>query len=669
MLGYGYWQRAFGGDPDIVGRELRLGGRAYTVVGIAPEAYRGALRGIQAELFVPISMYDELMGVPMLDERDNHNLIGVARLAPGATLVQAETAVAAVTASLDSARLDGWRVGDSFSLVPTTDVLVFPSMDPYIRAVAWLLMVVVGLVLLLACTNLASFLLARARDRRREIAVRLALGASRGALVRQLLTETMLLSLLGGLAGFGLAVWLLGALEAADFPLPFSLELTLDLSPDRRVLAFTLGISAVAGLLLGLVPALQSARSDVVSTLKQDTVGGGQPGRLRWRNALVLTQLTVSLVLLVGAGLFLRSFQQLNAIDPGFGREPTGLLSVMVPNTRYTPDEGHRYARRLLDRFQVLPGMLTVGLITNMPLDIMSNGLDFTVDGHIPPRDQDTYRAERASVDPAFFEAASIPIVRGRAFRDTDGPDAVAVAIVSEAMAQRFWPDGDAVGRVIRRSDPEAADLRVVGVAANIKIDSLGESPAWHVYLPYTQTENFLVHFVARTSGDADEAALALATAGRALDPEMLVWGTSTMARHLTVPRLPAQLGAFVLSVFAVLALVLAIIGLYGVVSYAVASRTREVGIRMALGASAPAITRLLAADGIRLVLVGSVIGLSLSFLVSRLLTDLLVGTPATDLAAFLGAPLVLGATAVLASYLPARRASRVSPVTALRAD
>ena len=313
--------------------------------------------------------------------------------------------------------------------------------------------------------------------------------------------------------------------------------------------------------------------------------------------------------------------------------------------------------------------MLTVGLITNMPLDIMSNGLDFTVDGHIPPRDQDAYRAERASVDPAFFEAASIPIVRGRAFRDTDGPDAVPVAIVSEAMAQRFWPDGDAVGRVIRRSDPEAADLRVVGVAANIKIDSLGESPAWHVYLPYTQTENFLVHFVARTSGDADEAALALATAGRALDPEMLVWGTSTMARHLTVPRLPAQLGAFVLSVFAVLALVLAIIGLYGVVSYAVASRTREVGIRMALGASAPAITRLLAADGIRLVLVGSVIGLSLSFLVSRLLTDLLVGTPATDLAAFLGAPLVLGATAVLASYLPARRASRVSPVTALRAD
>jgi len=409
--------------------------------------------------------------------------------------------------------------------------------------------------------------------------VRLSLGASRGALVRQLLTETTLLSLLGGLAGFGLAVWLLGALEAANFPLP--LELTLDLSPDRGVLAFTIGISALAGLLLGLVPALQSTRPDVVSTLKQETAGGGQPGQLRWRTALIITQLTVSLVLLVGAGLFLRSFQQLNEIDPGFGRQSAGMMSIMVPNTRFAPEEGRRYVRRLLDRFQSLPGLQTVGLITNMPLGLMSNGLRFNVDGFTPPRDRDGYRAEVASVDPAFFDAATIPIVEGRGFRDTADADAPGVAVISEAMAQRFWPDGDALGRTIRRLAADEADLRVVGIAANIKVDSLGEAPAWHMYLPYTQTENFLVHFIARTSVDADQAALAMAAAGRALDPEMMLGNTSTIARHLAV---------------------------------------------------------------------------------SRLLGGLLVGTGTTDLMAFIGAPLVLGVTAVLASYLPARRASRGPP-------
>jgi predicted permease len=669
MLAHGYWQRAFGGDPDIVGRDLRIGGQAYTVVGVVPDGYSGSLQGVQAELFVPMTMYDQVMGVPMRESRNSHNLLGRARLAPDVTLVQAETAVTAVGTALDDTRIAGWNVGDSFSMVPTTDVMVFPSMDRFIRAIAWLLMVVVGLVLLLACMNLASFLLARARDRRREVAVRLALGASRGALVRQLLTETTLLSLLGGLAGFGLAVWLLGALEVADFPLPFSLELTLDLTPDARVFAFTVAISVLAGTVLGLVPALQSTRPDVVSTLKQETAGGGQPGHHRWRNALIVSQLTVSLVLLVGAGLFLRSFQQLNAIDPGFGHAPAGMLSIMVPNTRFSEEEGQRYVRRLLERFQVLPGVEAVGLNDNVPLDLSSSGLGFNVDGHTPPTDRDGYRAERSAVDPAYFEAATIPILRGRNFRDSDGPDAPPVAIISEAMAQRFWPDGDAVGRLMRRPGDEAADLLVVGVAADTKVESLGEAPAWQVYLPYTQTRTFLVNFIARTSVDADQTALAMATAGRSLDPEIMVWGTTTIARHLAVPRLPAQLGAFVLSVFAVLALGLAVIGLYGVVSYAVASRAREVGIRMALGASAPAVTRLLAGDGIRLVMIGSVIGLSLSFLVARLLTDLLVSTPTTDLMAFVGAPLVLGVTAVLASYLPARRASQADPVAALRAE
>ena len=669
VLGHGFWRRAFSGDPTIVGRELPLGGRAYTVIGVAPPEAIGSIRGVPSEVFVPMAMYEDIMGVPLLDERGNHNLLGVARLPPGTTFSQAEATVAAVATALDDRRPEGWDEGDSFSLVPTVDVVVFPSMDPYIRAVAWLLMVVVGLVLLLVWTNLTSFLLARARDRQREIAVRLALGATRAALVRQLVTETTLLSLLGGIAGLGLATGLLAALEAADFPLPFSLDISLDLSPNVRVLGVTFAVSALVGTLLGLLPALQGTRPDVITAIKQDGAGSGHAGQRRWRTGLVVVQLALSLVLLVGAGLFLRSFQQLTAIDPGFGNEPAGILSVMVPNTRFSVAEGQRYVGRLLERFRQLPGLETVGLITNMPLDVMSNGIDFTVDGQPPPPGRDAHRAERASVDTAFFEAASIPILRGRPFRQTDDRDTRPVAIVSEAMARRFWPDGDAVGRILRRVGPEGRDLSIVGVAADIKVDSLGEVPAWHVYLPYTQTENFLVHFVARTSREAEPAALAMATAGRAMDAEMMVWSTSTMARHLAAPRLPAQLGAFVLAVFAAIALVLAVIGLYGVVSYSVASRTREVGIRMALGASETAIVRLLAGDGLRMLLVGGAVGLSLALLASHLVTDLLVGVPATDLLAFAAAPTVLAATAGLASYLPARRASRTHPVAALRTE
>ena len=672
MLSHVYWQRRFGGDPDIVGRELSLAGRPYTIVGVAPVEHRGTyfVLGTHPALYVPMSMYDELMGYKMSEAGGLHNLFGRARLAPGVTLAQAETAVAAVAASLDAARPDNWGVGDGFTLVPTMEVLAHPAqVDPYLRRVAALLMGVVGLVLLLACTNLASFLLARARDRRREVAVRLALGASRGALVRQLLTETSLLTLLGSVAGLGLAVWLLLVLVNTNLPLPFNLSLnSLDLGLDWTVLAFTGGVSVLAGTVLGLVPAWQTTRPDVVSTLKQDTAGGGQPGQLRWRNALVVTQLTVSLVLLVGAGLFLRSYQQRLAIDTGFGRDPAAIVLVRIPSTQLAVDQGRQYTRRLLDRFRVLPGVEVVGITSNPPL-VGIYSMTFMVDGHEPPQGQDAHRASQANIDPTFFEAAGIPMVQGRRFRDADGPEAPQVAIVSEALARSFWPDGEAVGRLLRRPNPDDPDLRIVGVVGDVPMRSLGEPPALTVYMPYTQAGNYHFYFFARTSVDPEQTALTMVTAGQEIDPELWVSSTTTMARHSAVPRRPAQLGAVVLAVFAVVALALAVIGLYGVVSYVVASRTREVGIRMALGADAPAITRLLAGDGMRLVLIGTGIGLTLALLVSGLLSDLLVGTRTTDPIAFVGAPLVLLATAVLAAYLPARRASRANPVTALRAE
>ena len=668
MLDYRYWQGAFGGDPDVVGKELRVGGRAYTVIGVGPADFQGTIRGAVPAFYAPYMMVEELIGSSMFDARGNHSIFAKARLRPGVTLPQAEVALAAVATQLTEDRIDNWDPSGQFVLLPLTDVLLYPPMDVFVRASAWLLMVVVGLVLLLACTNLASFLLARALDRRKDIAVRLALGATRASLVRRLLTETTLLSVVAAGVGIGIAVGLLDLLQNLDLPLPF--EVTLDLGLDWTVLAFTLTISVVAGALLGLVPALQSTRPDVAAALKSESAGGGRPGQLRWRNTLVVTQLTVSLVLLVGAGLFLRSYQAAQSVDPGFGREPTAIMTFMVPATRFTPDEGRVYTRRLLDRFRQLPGVEAVGFIDNLHLNPMSTqSTDFNVDGHEPPTDYGAFIADRAEVDPGFFDAAGIQIVRGRNFNDADLPDSQRVAIISEAMANRFWTDGDAVGRLVRRRDEDDPPLLVVGVASDAKVRTLGEAPRNMIYLPYSQRFARSLTVLARTSADPEQTALAMIAAGRGVDPDLWVWEAKTLTRHLALMTLPMQLTAFILSAFAVLALVLAAIGLYGVVSYAVAQRTREVGVRMALGADGRTVVRLLAASGLKLVLAGGAVGLGLAVLVTRLLGGLLFDIDTLDPLTFIGVPAVLGLTALLAAYLPARRASRVSPVAALRAE
>jgi putative ABC transport system permease protein len=668
MLDFRYWQSAFAGDPGVVGRTLRLSGRTYTIVGVGPSDFQGSLRGLTPDFYAPYAMVEALTGSSMFDERGNHSLFVKARLAPGATLPHVEAAVSAVATGLTEDRIEGWDPTARFVVMPLGDVVLYPPMDQYIRGSAWLLSVVVALVLLLACTNLASFLLARALDRRKEIAVRLALGASRGSLVRRLLVETTLLSLLAAGVGTLLAVWLLGLLVRADLPLP--LPVSLDLSVDWTVLAFTLGVSVIAGALLGLVPALQSTRPDLVSALKSDSAGGGQPAQLRWRNALVISQLTVSLVLLVGAGLFLRSFQKVQAVDPGFGRAPTALMTFMVPSTRFTVDEGRVYTRRLVDRFRQLPGIDALGMTDHLHLDTLNTqSLNFNVDGHEPPTDLGSFIADRADVDAGYFDAMGIRIVRGRTFTEADLPENQRVAIISEAMAQRFWPGSDAVGQLVRTRDKDDSDLLVVGVASDAKVRTLGEAPRNMVYRPYSQQFDRSLTVVAKTSADPERLALALMTAGREVDPDLWVWETKTMDRHLAIMRLPAQLSAFVLSVFGLLALALATIGLYGVVSYAVAQRTREVGIRMALGADAGTVVRLLTFGGLRLVVVGSAIGLVASLVVARLLSGLLFGIDALDPLTFVAVPVVLAMSAGLAAYLPARRASRVDPIMALRSE
>jgi predicted permease len=676
LLSHGYWQRAFGGDPQVVGRSLRMGGRGYTIIGVAPANYHGGLPAMVPAFYVPMAMVEELMGVDMLDQRDWHSFVVRARLAPGVTRAQAGQAASLVAARLNGARPEGWVPGQGFSLVPTADVQVLPGVDPLLRAAAWLLMTVVGLVLLLACTNLASFLLARALDRQQEVAVRRALGATRGALVRQWLVENTLLGLAGAAVGLVLALGLLRVLVAIDLPLPFGMRLDRHFGVDSdalfdwRVLALTAGAGLAAGGLLGLLPALQGTRLDLGSALKAGSRGTDAPGPLRWRNALVVAQIAMSLMLLAGAALFLRSWQQMLAVDPGFGRAPTAVVTVMMPVARWTPDEALRRTGVLLERVRELPGVDAAGIVWPLPLDFNSSSTEFTVDGHVPPQGRDTFRAENANVDGGFFEAAGMAIVAGRTFTDGDRRDSQPVAIISQAMARRYWPEGDALGRMLRRPDPAEADLMVVGVASDINMRSLGEAPRDVVYEAYTQGErNAGFAFVVRAGADADRLSPALAAAAREIDAEAQVIQATTMAQHLAMSRLPAQMGAFMLSAFAAMAMALATIGMYGLVRYTVAMRTREVGIRMALGADSAGVARLLAAHGVRLVLLGSAIGVAASLLAARFLATLLFGVGSFDPVALAGPPLVLGVAGWLAAYLPARRASRRNPLAALRTD
>jgi predicted permease len=676
VLSYRYWRRAFGGDLHVVGQTLRLSGRNYTIIGVAPADYPGGLPAVQPAFYVPMSMLDELMGIDILDARNVHNFFVRARRAPSVPPAQAEQAVADVAASLTERRPAGWVPGETFALVPTADVTIHPGLDPLLRAASWLLLTAVGLVLMLACTNLASFMLARAIDRRQEVAVRRALGATRGALARQFLVESTLLGLLGAAAGLALAMTMIGVLTAADPPLPFGMKLDLQLGLgwkmllDWNALIFTATLGLLAGSVLGLVPAVQGTRADPGGALKTRGTGRDAPASMRWRSALVVAQVAMSLVLLVGAGLFVRSWRQTLEVDPGFGRAPTSVLDVMLPVAQLKINGAIQHTQQLLDRFRALPGVAAVGLIQPMPLDLSTNETAFTVDGHVPLPGQDAFRADYAFVDGGFFDAAGIPVLEGRTFTDADKAGSPAVAVVSRAMARRFWPDGRAVGRILRRPDPAEADLLIVGVAGDIKVRSLGESPPDMVYAPYTQSPGLpMLTFLARTTGDPAALARMMTVVGRGADASLRIVQAQTMTQRLAQSRLPAQMGAYLMLVFAILSMTLAAIGLYGMVRYTVTARTHEMGIRIALGADARSVVHLLAKGGMRLVLLGVAIGVVASLMVARVLTTLLFGVGALDPVAFTLAPVMLCTIAWLASYLPARRAGRVNLLAALRSD
>jgi predicted permease len=666
VLSHGHWVSRFAGDTDVVGQEVRLSGRPYTIVGVTPEGFGGNLRGFEPAVYVSTMMVDELMGSSSsLESRGMQSYFGVARLKDGVTMAEAEGVADRMTATLRERHPRQWTPDKSFVLVKTDDVIMNPMIDRFVVPAAGMIMGVVGLVLLIACANLASFLLARAADRRKEIAVRLAMGAKRRTLIGQLMTETVILAGLGGALGIVIATQALTMLVNADLPLPF--PITLDLSLDQTVLTFSILVSVGAGVLFGLAPALQSTNPDVAPTLRDETAGGGRARGAMLRNMLVVGQVAVSVVLLVGAGLFLRSLDASRQLDAGFGEAPTAMVQIVNPGSRYTDEEAVLYQRELRDRVAELPGVLEVGLIDNIHLDqLNTQSVRLQVDGIDPPAGQDFLSLDYAEIDENFLSSVDIPLLEGRNVTSMDAADTEDVALVNEEFVRRYFPDGGAVDRVVRVNDDP---VRIVGVTADHKVRTLGETPRAFMYLAHQQSPSGGMWLTAKTAGDAERLVLDMIAEARALDPEIMVFQAKTMRRHLAVMLLGRELGAMVVGGFALLALLLASIGLYGVVSYAVARRAKEVGIRLSLGADNGSVIRMLTGSGMKLVTIGGIVGLLLAAAVAQLLSRLLYGVPPLDVTTFVAVPVVLGVVAFLASWVPARRVTRIDPVGALRAE
>jgi len=666
VLSYGYWKRALGSDPEILGKDVRINSRPYTVVGVAPEGFNGMMRGLVPDFWVPMMMTHVIMGdtSDRLQRRGNRSLFIKGRLRPGATVEQLGAALATLSTNLADEFPDT-NQGREFSVLPTKDVAIHPYVDRMLLPVAALLLSVVGLVLLIACVNLASFLLARAADRRKEIALRLAMGARRWTLVRQLLIETVLLALLGGGGGVLLAYWTLDLLLSLRPPLP--IPVNLDIGIDGTVLGFTALIALVAGLAFGLIPALQATNPDVAPVLKDEGATTQGRGRLNLRNGLVVAQVAISLVLLMGAGLFVRSLQKAQAIDPGFITEKAVLLWPNLELSGFTADEGRLIQLELEERLAALPGVTSVGLVSRMPLGISVETQAVTIEGVQPQPGRDDIDVDNTSVTEGYFQAMGIPILRGRNFGPEDGPGSPRALIVSEAAAQRFWPGEDPIGKTVTLGQDRVST--VVGVAADTKVRTLGEAPRPFFYHPARRSYNESLTFLVKGNRASAELLPGVRRAAMELAPAMVIMENKTMEEHMGILLFAPRMAALLLSVFGALALVLAGVGLYGLVSYAVARRTREVGIRISLGADAAHVIRMVMGGGMRLVLMGGSIGMVLSASVTWLLSRYLYEISALDLVTFLGIPLILASVALGAAYIPARRASHANPVDALRSD
>jgi len=682
VLAHRTWRREFGSDPAIVGKPLTLRGLQYTIAGVAPESFTGVVPLLTPELWLPVIHVEEVepagitdsvpspIGNTQLERRGTRWLFVKGRLKPGVTPAQSHANVALIGRQL-AASNPQTNQDRKMAAIPTEDVrLLVPQAGGVLSAGAAGLMAIVGLVLLIACANVAGMLLARASARRREISVRLAIGASRGRLIQQLLVEGLLLGTLGAVAAIAFASALVRTLVGVQLPLP--VDVAFDLRIDWRVMSFAIVAAAVTGLLSGLLPALKASDPSLTADLRGESPAGRVAGR-RWslRDALVVSQVALTAVLLVVAGLLLRSLGASQRADVGFEAKGLAAVAFDTDMVRYTPERGIQFWRDALARARAMPGVTSAALVSpTLPFTFNFNQQEMRIDNRTYTEGQRGEIIEKVSMSPGYLGTLGVRLLEGRdvdASDSTGGPD---VAVINQTMARKFWPDESAIGHTFQTINPtRSRTCRIVGVVADHKRHGVLERPSPFVYYAEGQRPSRYNFVVARTNGDAAALVGAMRRELLAMEPGLVFMVSNTMEGNLALSLMPARAGALLASAFGALGTLLAAIGLYGVIAFSVARRTREIGVRMALGARPAGVMTMIMRQGFTIVAIGLGVGALLAAAAAFGLRQILYGVQPLDPIAWATALSALLLAAALANFVPARRAMRIDPMAALRSE
>jgi putative ABC transport system permease protein len=660
-LSHAFWQRRFGGDPGIVNKAITINDESYTVVGVMPPGFQfGRELGRVVDLWTPIAFTREQLDYNRLT---NENLFVIARLKPGVGIGQAQAELDAIATNLRQQYMPGadrsnWGLTtQSFSELVVGDI----------RQALWILMGIVGLVLLIACANVANLLLARAADRQKEMAIRTALGAGRRRVIRQLLTESALLAVIGGALGLALAWFGIGALVKVN---QVQIPRVNEIGVDWRALVFTLGVSLLTGVVFGLVPALQASKADLHETLKEGGRTGSGGSRAWIRNTLVALEMALALVVLISAGLLIRSFWRLQQVNPGFAPQNTLAMSLALPATKYKePAQRANFYKEALQRIRALPGVQSAGAVSNLPMSGDNSSGSFRIEGRDVPQGQSLPHGDRWAATTDYFSTMKIPVVRGRFFDDRDTMESLPVAIIDEAMARKYWPDEDPLGKRISFQSVNGNRIwrEIVGIVGHVRHRGLEGESRVQYYIPHSQTQNAFMSLVVRANVEPTSLTGAARGAIGGLDNDLPVFRVKTMEQFVSDSMAQRRFAMTLVGIFAAVAMALACVGLYGVLSYSITQRSHEIGIRMALGASPADVLRLVVGQGMLLALAGVALGGVAAFLLTRLMANLLFGVTASDPLTFATIALSLTLVALAACLAPALRATRVDPIEALR--